>query len=256
MGKAASRAGKHLKKSDESAAALHIVVPVYNEAENFPRFYQSLRESVQTPHELLVVYDRDEDTTVPVVRTLCAGDASVQLVKNTSKGVLGALKTGLAHPGGQAVLVTMADCSDDLTQVDRMWELFQAGNDVVVASRYSRGGAQKGGPLVKSTLSRLAGLSLNLLGGMPTRDPTNNFKLYSRRLLDQVNIESTGGFELALELTVKAHLLGLTIVELPTVWTDRTAGQSNFKLMKWLPRYLRWYAEAFRARLGMARSAA
>src|SRR5206468_12820561 len=116
--------------------------------------------------------------------------------------------------------------------------------------------AQEGGPKLKSFLSRAAGLSLHFVGGLPTRDPTNNFKLYSRTLLDQVQIESTGGFELALELTVKAHLLGLSIAELPTVWTDRVAGQSNFKLMKWLPRYLRWYTEAFRGRLGLSRHVA
>jgi hypothetical protein len=177
------------------------------------------------------------------------------LVLNKSKGVLGALKTGLHYPGGSARLVTMADCSDDLTQVDRMWELFRSGAHVVSASRYSRGGAQKGGPVMKGMLSRAAGLSLHFLGGIPTHDPTNNFKLYSRELLDRVEIESSGGFELALELTVKAHLLGLSIAELPTVWTDRVAGQSNFKLVKWLPRYLRWYTEAFRGRLGLVRAA-
>lgn len=239
-----------------ATADLHVVVPVYNEAENFPRFYETFKASVRTPHTLLMVYDREEDTTVPVARPLAAKDPSLQLVRNTMKGVLGALKTGLKHPGGKAVLVTMADCSDDLTQVDRMYELFQAGNHVVAASRYTRGGAQKGGPKFKGFLSRMAGLSLHFAGGLPTRDPTNNFKLYSRELVDRVEIESTGGFELALELTVKAHLLGLPITELPTVWTDRVAGQSNFKLMKWLPRYLRWYTEAFRGRLGLRRSTA
>ncbi|MFN0061418.1 MAG: glycosyltransferase [Myxococcaceae bacterium] len=235
------------------APELHVVVPVYNEAENFPRFYETLKAAVKTPFRLLVVYDRDEDTTLPVARPLAEKDPLLVLVKNTGKGVLGALKTGVAQPGSTAVLVTMADCSDDLTQVDQMMALFRQGHHVVVASRYMRGGAQRGGPFVKSLLSRLAGLSLHWVGGLPTRDPTNNFKLYSRALLDRVEIESTGGFEIALELTVKAHLLGLSITELPTVWTDRVAGQSNFKLMKWLPRYLRWYTEVFRGRLGLTR---
>jgi dolichol-phosphate mannosyltransferase len=83
-----------------------------------------------------------------------------------------------------------------------------------------------------------------------THDPTNNFKLYSRRFLDTVTIESTAGFELALELTVKATIAGRRVAEVPTTWRDRTAGQSNFKLRKWLPHYLHWYWVAFRARFG------
>ena len=92
---------------------LHLVVPVYNEAENFPRFYESVRAHVTTPHDITVVYDRDDDTTVPVVLELGRIDPSVILLRNRSPGVLGALKTGLAAAPGGAVVVTMADGSDD-----------------------------------------------------------------------------------------------------------------------------------------------
>jgi glycosyltransferase involved in cell wall biosynthesis len=225
---------------------LHIVVPVYNEAENFPSFYESLSRHVRTPFRLLVVYDHEEDTTLPVARRFAERDARVVLLKNTGRGVLGALKTGLAQPRSGAVLVTMADGSDDHRCVDTMYALYGQGHHLVSASRYSRGGEQRGGPLVKGLLSRAAGTSLHLLAGVETWDATNNFKLYSVELLRQVEIESQGGFELALELTVKAHRLGLRMAEVPTVWTDRVAGKSNFKLVKWLPRYLKWYVEALR----------
>jgi dolichol-phosphate mannosyltransferase len=127
--------------------------------------------------------------------------------------------------------------------------LARAGADVVSASRYMRGGGQVGGPLAKRLMSRTAGLTLHWFAGVPTHDPTNNFKLYSRRFLDSVTIESTAGFELALELTVKATLMGRSVAEVPTTWRDRTAGQSNFKLRKWLPHYLHWYRVAFMGRL-------
>jgi glycosyltransferase involved in cell wall biosynthesis len=220
------------------------VVPVYNEAENFPRFYESIAANVQTPWRLLVVYDREEDTTLPVARAIQAKDPRVELVLNEGKAVLGALKTGLARPSHGWVVVTMADGSDDHRQIDQMVELARGGAEVVSASRYMRGGAQRGAPFVKSTLSRLAGLSLKLLARMPTADPTNNYKLYSTDFLRSVSIESTGGFEVALELTVKAHLQGRRIEELPTVWQERTAGTSRFRLARWLPRYLRWYGHA------------
>ena len=83
---------------------------------------------------------------------------------------------------------------------------------------------------------------------MPIHDPTSNFKLYSRRLLDRVTIESVAGFELAIELTTKAYLLGLRIEEVPTTWRDRTAGQSRFRIWSWLPHYLRWYLRALTGR--------
>jgi hypothetical protein len=162
------------------------------------------------------------------------------------RGVVYALKAGLADARAPYVLVTMADLSDDPLDIDRMYQLAEAGADVVAGSRYMKGGRQIGGPLVKRTLSRAAGLSLHWVGGVATHDSTNNFKLYSRRLLDQVQIESEAGFELAIELTVKAHLRGLRIVELPTTWRDRTAGESRFQMRKWIPHYLHWY------RLGLA----
>jgi dolichol-phosphate mannosyltransferase len=195
---------------------------------------------------LLVVYDREEDTTLPVAREIAKKDPRVELVLNTGKGVLGALKTGLSRPERGWVVVTMADGSDDHAQIDPMVDLARGGAEVVAASRYMRGGAQHGAPFLKSMLSRLAGLSLHHLGGLPTSDPTNNYKLYAVDFLRSVTIESTGGFEVALELTVKAHLQGRRIAELPTVWQERTAGTSNFKLGKWLPRYLRWYLRSLR----------
>lgn len=228
---------------------LHIIVPVYNEAENFPPFYESLKKNVHTPHKVVVVYDFEEDTTVPVVKKLAEKDASLVLVRNPNRGVINALRVGLAYPKSGAVLVTMADLSDDHACVDQMYEQYKAGSDVVAASRYSRGGGQKGGPKFKAALSRTAGLTLHFLGGVPTLDPTNNFKLYSKAFLDSVTIESTKGFEVALELTVKAHLAGRKVTELPTVWSNRVAGQSNFKLFKWMPAYLRWYTHAFEGRL-------
>jgi dolichol-phosphate mannosyltransferase len=229
---------------------LTVVVPVYNEAENFPRFHASLQAHVRTPYRLLVVYDHENDTTLPVARALAATDPTIELVKNEGKGVLGALKTGLKKPERGAVLVTMADCSDDHAQADAMFALYQDGFHVVSASRYSKGGEQRGGPLLKSAMSRAAGVSLHLLGGVATSDPTNNYKLYAVDFLQRVEIESTGGFEVALELTVKATRMGLRVCEIGTVWTDRVAGQSNFQLRKWLPRYLRWYAAAMQDRAG------
>ena len=228
---------------DDSTPLLSVVIPVYNEGENVVPTLRGVVERTRTrPLEVLVVHDFDEDTTVPVVKRLQADIPELRLHRNTlGRGVLNAMKSGLRAARAQYVLVSMGDGSDDPDDIDRMYELARAGADVVAGSRYMRGGRQLGGPLLKRSMSRAAGLSLHWLGGIPVHDATSNFRLYSKRLLNQVTIESTGGFELGIELTVKAYLLGMTVAEVPTTWRDRTAGTSRFQLWQWLPRYLKWY---------------
>ena len=89
-------------------------------------------------------------------------------------------------------------------------------------------------------------MSLHYLAGLPIHDATNNFRAYSRRVVEEIPIEGQAGFALALELTLKAHWHGWRVAEVPTTWHDRSAGQSRFRLFAWLPHYLRWYLRALR----------
>ena len=229
-----------------AAPEVAIVLPVYNEGDAVEPVLRTLSGAVKTPHELVVVYDFDGDTTVPVIARLAGEIPSLRGLRNDlGRGVLNAMKAGIAGTTAPYVLISMADGSDDPAAVDRMVELAKGGADVVSASRYMKGGRQVGGPPLKRLMSRVAGLTLHWFARVPTHDPTNNFKLYSRPFLEATTIESTAGFELALELTVKATLARRRIAEMPTTWRDRTAGQSNFKLRKWLPHYLHWYRVAF-----------
>jgi dolichol-phosphate mannosyltransferase len=229
--------------------ALSIVMPVFKEGEAVEPVLRAIAAAVTASHEILVVYDFDEDPTVPVIERLAAEIPTIRGLRNDlGRGVLNAMKAGISASTGEYVLISMSDGSDEPHVVDSMVVLAMGGADVVSASRYMRGGHQIGGPPLKRFMSRTAGLTLHWFAGVPTHDPTNNFKLYSRRFLDSVTIESTAGFELALELTVKATLARRRIAEVPTTWRDRTAGQSNFKLRKWLPHYLHWYWAALRGR--------
>jgi glycosyltransferase involved in cell wall biosynthesis len=226
---------------------ISVVVPVYNEAANIVPFLRDLEEVVREPHETLVVYDFPEDDTLPAVAAMQPPAASVRLVQNTlGRGVLNALLAGFRASRGDVVVVMMADRSDEPKAVAEMARLVRAGVDVVAGSRYVRGGGQEGGPFVKRTLSRLAGLSLYYLAGLPIHDATNNFRAYSRRVVEQIEPEGTASFALALELTLKAHWRGWKLAEVPTTWHDRTAGRSRFRLFAWLPHYLRWYLKALR----------
>jgi glycosyltransferase involved in cell wall biosynthesis len=232
-----------------SALELSVVLPVYNEGESVAPVLRALLDAIHLPCEVLVVYDFDEDTTVPVARALAAELPEIRPLRNElGRGVLNAMKAGIAESRGDFVLISMADGSDEPQVVDAMVAWAREGADVVAASRYMRGGHQVGGPLLKRTMSRAAGLSLHWFAGVPIHDPTSNFKLYSRRFLESVTIESTAGFELALELSVKATLAHRRLAEVPTTWRDRTSGKSNFQLRQWLPDYLHWYFVAFRGR--------
>ena len=232
-----------------TAPELSIVMPVYKEGEAIEPVIRALSRDVRTPHEIIVVYDFDEDPTVPVIERLSAVLPAVRGHRNElGPGVLNAMKAGITAGSGALVLITMSDGSDESHVVDSMVARARDGADVVAASRYMRGGRQIGGPIFKRTMSRAAGLTLHWFAGVATHDSTSNFKLYTRRFLDGVTIESEAGFELALELTIKATLTGRKVAEVPTTWRDRTAGQSNFKLRKWLPHYLRWYRRAFMGR--------
>src|SRR5450759_3173179 len=229
-------------------------MPVWNEGERAVPTLRAFAVAVHTSFELLVVHDMPDDTTVPVVERLTAEIPGLRAHRNElGKGVLNAMKAGIAAARAPYVLITMADGSDEYANVDRMVALAREGADVVAASRYMRGGRQLGGPRLKRLMSRTAGLSLHWFAGVPIHDPTNNFKLYSGRFLDTVTLESTAGFELALELSVKATLARRQLAEVPTTWRDRTAGKSNFKLRKWLPHYLHWYFVAIRGRFSPSR---
>lgn len=233
------------------AGPIEIIIPVYNEGENILRTLEEIESKVAHPHVVTVVYDFEEDDTLPAVRRFMEkpGRAPVRLVRNRrGRGALNAIRTGFDEAAEELCLVCMGDLSDDMTAVAAMVGKMDEGCDVVCGSRYMKGGRQIGGPRFKGLLSRLAGVSLHLAAGIPTHDATNSFKMYRRSLLRRIEIESRGGFEIGMEILVKAHLLGCRIAEVPSTWRDRSGGESKFKLFRWLPHYLHWYLLALKGR--------
>lgn len=222
-----------------------IVVPAYNEGESISTCLERILGAVGMPCEVLVVYDRPEDTTADPVGRFSEHDPRVRGVLNGVRpGPAGALKSGFRAASAPVVVVTMADGSDDVAQIDELAALVRAGNAVAAGSRYMRGGRQEGGPPVKSLVSRMAGVSLQALARVGTHDATNSFKAYSKAFVEEVGIDSDAGFELGIEMVAKAKRTGRRVVERPTVWRDRTQGQSHFKVREWIPRYLHWYLVA------------
>jgi dolichol-phosphate mannosyltransferase len=223
-----------------------VVVPAHNESEHIIPVLDRLFESVRLPCEVLVIVDTEEDETIPVVAEYSLKEPRIRcLVNSYGRGPANAIRFGIHAAAAPVTVVTMADGCDDPRQIDELARLVDRGVAVAAASRYMPGGQQVGGPVLKGMLSRLAGRSLRILTHIGTRDPTNSFKAYSTEFVHAVGIDSRGGFEIGIELTAKAKRLRMPVAEVPTIWLDRQAGMSNFKVAKWIPGYLRWYLFAF-----------
>ena len=227
-----------------------VVIPAYNEGDHILPVLDRIFEAVRLPCEVLVVVDAPEDSTVPVVDEYSLKEPRLRCLVNTyGRGPANAIRFGIAAATAPVAVVTMADGCDDPRQIDDLARLVDRGVAVAVASRYMPGGQQVGGPLMKGLLSKTAGRSLRLLAHIGTRDATNSFKAYSTEFVRSVGIDSRDGFELGIELTAKARRMRMPVAEIPTIWLDRQAGVSNFRVAKWIPGYLRWYRFAFGPRL-------
>ncbi len=232
---------------------LSVVIPARAEAELIGTVLERLFAAVRTPCEVLVVVDSPDDTTVPPVRAHAAREPRLAcLVNRYGPGPALAIRYGLDAAAGGVIVVMMADGSDDPAQVDELAALVEGGAAVAAASRYMAGGRQVGGRHVQRLLSGAAGRSLQLLARPGTSDATNSFKAYSAAFARSVGIESRRGFQVGIELTAKARRLRLPVAEVPTVWRGRAAGQSGFRLVRWLPGYVRWYLFCFGPQLSLA----
>lgn len=228
------------------ALRVSVVIPAYNEGDHIVPGLDRIFEAIHLDAEVLVVVDTPDDTTVPVLAEYARREPRLQtLINSYGRGPAYAIRYGIDNAKSETVVVTMADGCDDPRQIDDLVRLVERGVVVAAASRYMPGGQQVGGPRFKNFLSRTAGVSLQLFTNAGTRDATNSFKAYNAAFVREVGIDSKDGFEIGLELTAKARRLRRPVAEIPTIWLDRSFGESNFKLAKWIPKYLRWYRFAF-----------
>ena len=229
------------------AAALDIIIPVYNEGPNILATLGALSRELKTPARVLICYDIPDDNTLPAVRDNphASGNIPVEFVRNHGRGAHAAVMAGMAASSAPLILVYPADDDFNAGMLDRMVALASEGCDIVCASRFMPGGTMQGCPWLKAVLVRSGAFTLHHLARLPTHDPTSGFRLFSRRVVDRIAVESDEGFCYSIELLVKAHRLGWRIGEVPALWFERKHGASRFKVLRWLPAYLRWYFYAF-----------
>ena len=222
-------------------APLDIIIPIYNEGDKVLKLLSTFQDIVKTRIRVLLCYDREDDNVFHYKDDLSKLNFNVVFVKNPSSGPCAAIKEGLFYGESECVIVYPADDFLNVKIIDKMYFAFKEKNDIVVASRFIKGGSMKGCPLIKSILVRVASTTLFILSSIPVKDASNGFRLFSRHLLNLVDIESKVGFAYSLELLAKCNRLKLKIHEIPAQWEERSEGSSRFKIFKWLPEYLKWY---------------
>ena len=220
---------------------LEIIIPIYNEGNNLIKLFNLFAEFIKTNFRVLLCYDNENDDAFNLVDDFKRFNFEIIFVKNLSKGPCSAIKSGFDFGNSDCVIVYPADDHLNYNLIDNMYNIFLNGSDIVVASRFIKGGSMKGCPLLKSILVRLASNSLYLLSSIPVKDASNGFRLFSRKLLNTVEVESKVGFAYSLELLSKCNRLKYKISEVPAQWEERSEGSSRFKIFKWLPEYLKWY---------------
>jgi glycosyltransferase involved in cell wall biosynthesis len=223
-----------------------IVIPAYNEDLSIQKTLELLTQLDAVNFEVLVIVDAPDDLTLKAFEKSIKKPASSQiLIQTYGRGPANAIRYGIDQATSDCVVVMMADGSDDVRVIPDLVNLVTRGVAVACASRYMSGGQQIGGPRFKKFLSKTAGSLLFFFAGVGTHDPTNSFKAYSRSFIREVGIESRSGFEIGIELVAKARRSRLAIAEIPTIWLDRTAGESNFQFRKWIPQYFKWFVHCF-----------
>ena len=218
-----------------------IVIPIYNEGINVIKILRLFDKFIKYKIRVILCYDQDDDNIFQYNKLLKKFKFDILLLKNKKIGPCNAIKSGLKFGKAQCAIVYPADDFLNYKILDKMYEAYLNGSEIVVASRFIKGGSMKNCPLFKEIIVRLASATLYLLSSIPVQDASNGFRLFSRKLLNLVTIESIVGFAYSLELLVKCDRLKMKISEIPAQWEERSEGQSRFKVLKWLPQYIKWY---------------
>jgi dolichol-phosphate mannosyltransferase len=220
---------------------LSVVIPARNEEGCIVSTAEHLHLELNlrnVPHEIVIVDDGSTDRTWELLQSLASRVPQVVPVRNRGEHGFGrAIVYGVEHAKGDAVVVMMADESDDSRDVVRYWQKLNEGYDCVFGSRFVRGGGVIDYPLPKYVLNRLANWFIKVIFHIPLNDTTNAFKAYRRAALDGCRPIISPHFNLTVELPLKAIVRGYSWAVIPITWRNRRTGMAKLKIREMGSRY-------------------
>jgi dolichol-phosphate mannosyltransferase len=199
-----------------------------------------LRAVIDVPNEVLVVYDDPDDACIPVIERLRERFPSLRGIRNDmARGLLPALRVGVAAAGGQYVLIYAADEIGPVLAINHMLRLMERGCEFVSATRYAGGGRRFGGSLLGHLLSLAGNTLFRLCSATALSDSTTGMKMFRREVFPRLKLTGIGGgWSCAFEMSIRAQLLGLKLGEVPIVSIDRLfGGESTFRPIPWIVAY-------------------
>ncbi len=231
-----------LSSPEPPLTKLSVVIPARNESGCIVSTVEHLHlelELNKIPHEIIVVDDNSTDETFSMLSQLANKIVELKPLKNTGLAGFGRTITcGLTAMTGDAVVVMMADESDDCRDVVNYWLKLNEGYDCVFGSRFIKGGGVVDYPSHKLLLNRLANLFIKTLFGINHNDITNAFKAYRRTVIRGCEPLIAPHFNLTIEIPLKAIVRGYTWATIPITWRNRRSGLSKLKIQEMGSRYL------------------
>ena len=221
---------------------LSIVIPARNEEGCISSTVEHLHLELRlrgVPHEIVVVDDGSSDSTWEKLLESRERVPTLRPLQNSGLHGFGrAITCGLDQIHGDAVVIMMADESDDCRDVVRYWELLNQGWDAVFGSRFMKGGGVIDYPWLKLRMNRLANLFIRLMFGIKLNDTTNAFKAYRATVIEGCRPILSPHFNLTVELPLKTIVRGYTWTVIPITWRNRRTGKAKLELREMGSRYL------------------
>ncbi len=210
-----------------------VVIPTYNERENVAAMAAAVLENLPPEGRLLFLDDNSPDGTGAIIDGLCARNPRIAVLHRLKKEGLGrAYVAGFAQAlalGATHVIEMDCDFSHDPKDIPRMLAAV-AGADVVVGSRYVKGGRCVGWPFRRWFVSFFGGRFIRFVLGVPVQDPTGGFKCFTRAALERLGDFSairSFGYSFQMEMNWRMAQMGLKLKEIPITFTERRAGTSK-----------------------------
>lgn len=221
-----------------------VLMPVRNEGVNLKIILKILQATIEVNHETLIVYDTNDDDSIPVVKNMWKSYPQLRLIHNKlGKGVVNAVKAGINAAKGKYILIITADDIGPVLSIGDMVELMDKGCELVSATRYAYGGRILGGKLISRVLSRISNKFFHTISKSSLTDSTIGIKMFRPSIFKKIRLEAKPiGWAFALELAIKAQLKGLKLGEVPIISINRFyGGKSSFKIGPWAGEYTKWF---------------